>query len=286
MTEQEKLEIYRQVLDGRLESDFVVLDNVGMAPPLNVDYHSQYYYIGLCRSGLMRCRYDYRDLEFKAGDICWVIPDHLLSHSYVSPDYRVLSVFIKRSYVMHLRQQGVLGHYHFPTYLTHMSLPPERFETICDSFRLIMSVQRLGVPHQEELVALLVHLIAMLCDYFIEQGLDGKPRGLLKNEDLFERFYADIIACHRQSREVAFYAHRQCLSPKYFATLVRQLTGVAASEWINSYVMLEAKRLLLRVPHAPVEQVARELGFCELPSFSRFFRQHEGQTPSEFRKSR
>lgn len=61
---------------------------------------------------------------------------------------------------------------------------------------------------------------------------------------------------------------------------------MAASEWINNYVMLEAKRLLLRVPHAPVEQVAREMGFCELPAFSRFFRQHEGQTPSEFRKSR
>ena len=277
MTEQEKLEIYRQALDGRLESDFVVLDNVGMAPPLNVDYHAQYYYIGLCRSGLMRCRYDYRDLEFKAGDICWVIPDHVLSHSYVSPDYRVLSVFIKRSYVMHLRQQGVLGHYHFPTYLTHMSLPPERFETICDIFRLIMSVQRLGVPQQEELVASLVHVIATLCDYFIEHpAAEGGQK----------RFYADIIACHRQSREVAFYARRQCLSPKYFATLVRQLTGVAASEWINNYVMLEAKRLLLRVPHAPVEQVARELGFCELASFSRFFRQHEGQTPSGFRKSR
>jgi AraC-like DNA-binding protein len=76
------------------------------------------------------------------------------------------------------------------------------------------------------------------------------------------------------------------LTPKYFATVIKRTTGIAASEWINRYVLIEAKWLLHHERGQSIQQIAYQLGFTEQASFSRFFKSYEGKTPKEYREQK
>lgn len=74
------------------------------------------------------------------------------------------------------------------------------------------------------------------------------------------------------------------LSPKYFSTLIKQETGISAGEWIDRYVVIQAKTLLEQERDLTIQQVADQMGFSEQASFSRFFKRHTGMTPKEYRE--
>lgn len=44
-----------------------------------------------------------------------------------------------------------------------------------------------------------------------------------------------------QQRSVGFYAGQLNLTPKYLTTIIRKTSGRTAVQWIDDYVVLEAK---------------------------------------------
>lgn len=270
-------------MEGRLEGGIAVVE-ADRAPVVGMEYYTQFFYIGLCLKGGNLGQYDYRDTDFHAGDICWIPPDHVLSHHYVSPDYTVLSLFITRDYFHRLRQMGVLAKYLYRSLMPILSLSPGEFDTMHATLRMIGLLAESDVPQRDELIAQQLRILSTLGTEYIRRHTTDLPQPLLLHDELFERFYEAIIHHHRQSREVKFYADLLALTPKYFATVIKRTTGLAASEWINRYVMVEAKWLLRTERQKSIQQIAHHLGFTEQASFSRFFKGYEGLSPRDFRE--
>jgi len=283
MTDELRHRIYEQVMKENLDQDIVVVDDVHDVPCLNTEYHSRYFYIGMCRKGYNKGQYDYHDTIFQAEDICWIMPDHVLKHNYVSDDYTILSVFISKPFFLHLKKSGALGKFKYMARLSCISLSPDIFNVLYNAFKLLGSMDVLDNPKREGLMTSLMSIISNVCDHYIQTQYADKLGKQKLHEELYERFCDAIIEHHRESREVSFYARLLCRSPKYFASVIKQTTGVAASEWINHYIVIEAKWMLLHERQKSIQQIAHELGFSELASFSRFFKHIEGITPSEFR---
>ncbi len=84
---------------------------------------------------------------------------------------------------------------------------------------------------------------------------------------------------------MGFYAAQLNLTPKYLSTLIRQTSGRTASEWIDDYVILEAKNLL-KYSTMSVQEIAYSLNFPNQSFFGKYFKNHTGQTPSGYRMSR
>ena len=91
---------------------------------------------------------------------------------------------------------------------------------------------------------------------------------------------ADIRKFALEQRSVSFYAARAALSPKYFSRLVIKHTGKRPLDHIRSYIALEAKCMLASGRYT-TKQVADHLGFSNVSSFTRFFRQRTGTTPQQ-----
>ncbi len=100
---------------------------------------------------------------------------------------------------------------------------------------------------------------------------------------LFERFMALVTEYHTQERGMAFYADRLCLTPKYLSKLVKQASGRSAPDWIDSFVILEAKNML-KYSDKPIKEIVYLLNFPNQSVFYKFFKAHTGITPSEYRK--
>jgi len=274
-------EINLRAIQDRLEQDIVVLEEVCKVPLLNTEYHTHYYYIGMCLSGRTQGQYNFSDTDFKAGDICWIMPDHVISHHYVSDDYRVLSIYISKALFQKFNEHGALGKFHYPMKAVILSLDPKQFTVIANGFKMMGKLATLEHPKRDELLCNMCHIISTLCDEFIRQNHPDFSLKQSPNEELFERFYEALVKDYSKSREVAYYAKKFCLTPKYFATLIKNTTGIAASEWINRYIIVEAKWLLRT--HRSIQQIATHLGFTEQASFSRFFKTNTQMTPTEYR---
>ncbi len=89
---------------------------------------------------------------------------------------------------------------------------------------------------------------------------------------------------HRRERSLTFYADRMYISPKYLSFIIKQSTGRSAAEWIDHYVLQEAKNLL-RFSGKNVQQIAYELNFANQSSFGKYFKRLTGMSPTRFQNS-
>ena len=284
MKEDNRQDLIDLVRTGQLSGRIIVLEGEPLINVLNQDYHSPYYYIGMCRRGESRGCYNYKPCSQHAGEICWLQPDHVISHSYISPDYEAISVFIPKDYLEQLMQAGVLGKYQYLLYTPILKLSPEQFATMYAGLKFLQQLTDCPDIKRDELVATLIRIIATLGDELIRIHHPNISKRKMLQEQLFERFYEAITTHYREAREVAFYANLLCLTPKYFASVIKQTTGIAASEWISRHVIIKAKYLLSNDTNKSIQQISYELGFSEPTTFSRYFRTHVGITPKKYRE--
>lgn len=99
---------------------------------------------------------------------------------------------------------------------------------------------------------------------------------------LFYRFIVEVENCFKQQRSVAYYADRMCVSPKHLSTVVKDISGKTAGEWIDYYVVNEIKRLLTTT-ELTIQEISCKLNFANQSSFGKYFKSHTGVSPREFR---
>lgn len=99
---------------------------------------------------------------------------------------------------------------------------------------------------------------------------------------IFEQFLKLVAENFMSHKNIGFYADRLYLTPKYLSSLVKTVSGRTASEWIDSFVILEAKNLL-KYSDMTVKEIGYKLNFASIPSFFKFFKSNTGMTPTDYR---
>ena len=84
---------------------------------------------------------------------------------------------------------------------------------------------------------------------------------------------------------VKYFADKVCLSPNYFGDLIKAVTGRSVKEYIQAKIIEVAKDAVLD-PLLSAKQVADILGFQHPQHFQRFFKQHVGCTPKEYKAAK
>lgn len=101
---------------------------------------------------------------------------------------------------------------------------------------------------------------------------------------LFDRFLKLVTEYHTSQRNMSFYAEKLCLTPKYLSKLIKKVSGRSAPDWIDAFVILEAKNLL-KYSNMPIKEVVFKLHFPNQSVFYKYFKAHTGMTPTEYRNS-
>ena len=101
---------------------------------------------------------------------------------------------------------------------------------------------------------------------------------------VFQQFMKLIHENYSKEHQVIYYADRLCISPKYLSRLCKEISGKSAPEWIDTYIMLDAKNLL-KYSTMPIKEIVYRLSFSNQTVFYKFFKKHTGMTPTEYRNS-
>jgi len=86
-----------------------------------------------------------------------------------------------------------------------------------------------------------------------------------------------------EHRNVSFYASKLNKSPKTLANLFSTFSDRAPLNIIHDRIMAQAKRLINYTDHS-IKEIAYSLGYDDIQTFSRFFKNKEGISPSRYRE--
>jgi len=156
-----------------------------------------------------------------------------------------------------------------------------------DYFELLRKLIGAPLAYKREIICSLVSsLVYLSADTWSrqvneERNFPPDPR-LTRRNQVFEQFLKLVSEYHDTERGVAFYAEKLCLTPKYVSKLVKETSGRSAPDWIDSFVILEAKNLL-KYSDMPIKEIVYRLHFPNPSVFHKFFKAHTGLTPLQYR---
>lgn len=168
-----------------------------------------------------------------------------------------------------------------------ISLTPSEidvFDRYVDISRSILSVDNTGAMDAlRSLASSALYLLGGIWGERIEKARALSAGRNLRTKTLFHEFLKLVSEYHCTERNVSFYADKLCLTPKYLSKVIRNASGKSAPQWIDSYVILEAKNML-KYSEMTIKEVVYRLHFPDASSFYKFFKAHTGVIPSEYRK--
>jgi AraC-like DNA-binding protein len=135
---------------------------------------------------------------------------------------------------------------------------------------------------QLEMLQMMLKRILILCTRFYKNQMDFEEIEV-KQVDLIRDFNFLVEQHFRNKHSVDEYALLLSKSPKTLANLFKKAGNKTPSQFIQGRIMLEARRLL-RYTDKSVSEIAYEIGYEDIQSFSRFFKKQENQSPTDFRE--
>lgn len=101
-------------------------------------------------------------------------------------------------------------------------------------------------------------------------------------EVIFDEFMNLLEEHCRRERNVSFYAEQLNITPKYFSSAIKQVSGKTAARWIDDAVIMEAKNML-KFSGMSIQEIAYRLNFSTQSFFGKYFKQHTGVSPSRYK---
>ena len=98
----------------------------------------------------------------------------------------------------------------------------------------------------------------------------------------FDRFMRLLEENYKHHHCIRFYSDKMNLTPKYLSLLIKKISGKLATEWIEEYVILEAKNLI-KYSSMSIQEISYALNFGNQSFFGKYFKRHTGMSPKAYR---
>ena len=109
------------------------------------------------------------------------------------------------------------------------------------------------------------------------------PVRTTRQRQMLEQFIKLAINDHAREHLVGYYADKMCVTPKYLSKIVKEASGRSVPDWLSELLILDAKNML-RHSDMTIKEISAQLNFPSQSFFFRFFKNHTGQTPTQYRE--
>ena len=103
-----------------------------------------------------------------------------------------------------------------------------------------------------------------------------------RGDELFFKFRQLLGEHYRESRSVAFYADKLCITTRYLTNVVQARYGKSPKEAIDTYTIMQIRLDLLQ-SDISLTDLAYKYNFSSPSFFSDYFRRNAGCSPQEYR---
>ncbi len=244
--------------------------------------------IGVCTEGETTFTSNLKEYRLKKDSLFIIGPKHILQ---IQSDDRFKAhvIVITPDF---LRRINIDTKHMMPLFLQFGSRPcMELTHKECTSLRSFISMveQELEGPETDfaveivgGLIAATIYKVGDILTHYIEEHPELENPMHNRAEEYFKQFTELLGEHYTRERSVGYYARQLCITPKYLTTLIKRISGKSVSEWIDSYVILEAKTLL-KYSNMSVQEIAYYLNFPNQSFFGSYFKRNTGMSPSQYK---
>lgn len=269
-----------------LDDDLLLSDQIHKAPMPSDPRKMNFILIGLCIKGKIRYRMDTQELVVHAGELLVVSERHVIDEYKPSKDMEGLCIMMSVDFFHEIIKNvhDVSSLFVFARMQPVMKLEDDEIMTFKEYFQAIKQKIRDNHNHfRKDLIRTL--MLAMFYDVGnVIYKVKNFDESLLRSEKVFTKFLKMVEENCKRERRVSWYAQQLCITPKYLSTAVKRISGRTAVEWIENYVTMEL-RVLLKNSAKSIKEITEEMNFPNQSFLGKYFKEHVGMSPSEYRKS-
>lgn len=266
-------------------SDHIVFGDL-IQQPCRVNAHM----IALCTQGSSRCYINLKEYEISEGALVVGFPSNIFRICHDDKTVircAMLSQRFMRD--MHIELKEALPLFMKVAYNPVLKVDGSERREVEKYFDLLEDVQANKLQHRLEISRGLVSsLWYRIGDMYNRPDRDSASQvsfsARSRREEYFVRFVHLLAEDFRTQRTVGYYASRLCITPKYLSLIIKETSGRSAAEWIDAYVLTEAKTLL-KFTTMSIQEVAYALNFSSQSFFGKYFKHLTGMSPSEYKLS-
>lgn len=243
--------------------------------------------MALCKKGTAHYSVDTREQNVKAGDLMFISEGHILDGFKTSTDFECLFILVStefyHSFVMNVKNVSSLLLFSMNNPV--VPLTPHEIQVYTNYYQTIrQKMADTGHHFRTNLVKAL--LLAMFYDMsnVIWRVGQSESKTRKRGDALFTQFIALLEENFRKERRVSWYAEQLGITPKYLSEMIKQVSKRTPNDWIDSYVVLEI-RVLLKNTTKSIKEIADAINFPNQSFLGKYFKEHMGMSPSEYRKS-
>ena len=169
-----------------------------------------------------------------------------------------------------------------------ISLGPKEIDILTKYVDLAVNLANSGLEDPSSaispLLSSLLYASGALWSKKLTEASEVHRSSSIRSKVILENFLSLVRQYHTQQRGMEFYADKMCLTPKYLSKVVKNASGRSAPDWIDSFVILEAKNML-KYSDMAIKEIVQRLNFPNQSVFYKFFKAHTSYTPTEYRNS-
>lgn len=248
-------------------------------PPIRLNY----IHILLCLNGEMAIQINFKDVRLLRNHLFLGFPGDLCVFKDASEDVRFINFAIKNKGLVDLAPRDLTVDMRkliqdHPVF----SISDTDAEAFLSIYRLLgKKISEPGFAFKEELIRQYLSIMGLYGMQWVKVMKQEPEVSMTRQEDFYKRFM-ELVSLHfREEHEIAFYADKLCITPKYLSQIIHQVSGKFANEWIRDYLVLESKALLKSRKYT-VLQVSEMLNFPNPSFFSQYFKRNVGCTPRQY----
>lgn len=263
-----------------LDKDFFVVE-IGKHDFPNKPILNSLYQCCIGISGYSKSRVNLMDISQSVGTIAITLPNQFVEVQNVSEDFKAILIAMSPAFFDSLGFQ-----YNFQT-ANAVSINPiitlskKELAALINYTEMVRNILARKRSYAKEILR---HLTAALFYSMADSLIKALPSTISREESLTQRFLELVSKNYHECRKVTEYALTLGLTPGYLSSIVKTITQKSAAEWIDEYVMLEAKALLAS-SDLTVQQICHRLNFPNQSFFGKYFKRHSGLSPTQYRQS-
>ena len=269
-----------------IEDDIIIVDDISTALIPKDPRRMNFLILALCTEGEATYTLDTQEMRIQKNDVLLILDRHVVSNFTASKDLKALCIIISVKFFFEsIRNVGdisslLLLSRNFPV----IKLAQEETETFQSYFYLLKT--KAADKHNKfrrKLVSTLI--LAMFYDLsnVVQRMLNTDSMRQTRAEIIFTKFIKLLEGNFKQERRVGWYAEQLCITPKYLSETIKNVSRRTPNEWIDNYVTIEM-RIQLRNSTKSIKEIAEEMNFANQSFIGKYFKEHVGVSPSEYRK--
>ncbi|MDD2525376.1 MAG: helix-turn-helix domain-containing protein [Bacteroidales bacterium] len=267
--------------------EFVIFGDISNLPIIDYPCKTDAIIFAVCLKGSAEISLNLKSITLRESNLLVISPEQIVQFIYKSDDFSVRCFAMTQNFI----EGNINSFQNTVPIILHVinnpctTLEKNELSTLLEYHSFIwMKIRAEQSPYKKEIVKGLLQALYHEIMTIILKHQPSKRVKKSRKEELFELFLNEILRNYNKNRSVAFYADKLCLTPKHLSSTIKEVTGKAASEWIDNFVILAAKAML-KTPNKTIQQIADELNFANQSFFGKYFKDQTGMSPSQYKSS-